>query len=227
MLTSRSGNRTTAPAAPLMDYEAGKGDPRSMAWAVAFSAGGLLIALPLGGSLIIALRPPTYGEWSGWATLGFMVGCGVFALGLAVVLLSIIRYWADSKAHRRRLEAAFELELELRGQAGGVVTYEEFEEFQFYSERPQDMLLIIMALTRRAQADPQWRPSIGALIEDGVWINRGRSRQKLGNVNTSQARKILTELADMGYIQGRTDGSAGEWVVKEVDTALDLYERKA
>lgn len=222
MLTGRTGNRTTAPAAPLMDYESGKGDPRSMAWAVAFSAGGLLIALPIGGSLMISLRPPAYGEWGGWAILGFMVGFGVFALGVAMVLLSIIRYWADSKAHRQRLQAAFDLELELRQQAGGLVTYEEFEEFQFYSERPNDMALVIMALTRRAATDPQFRPSIATLIDEGVWLGR----RKLGNVNTSQARKILTDLADQGFIVGRTDGAAGEWKYKSVDEALDRYERR-
>lgn len=222
MLTGRTGQRTTAPAAPLMDYEAGRSEPKKLAWAVAFAAGGMLVLLPLGGALAIVCRPPEYGEWGGWALLGFCVGIGVAILGLILAIVPMADVMADAAAHRRRVREAFQLELELRESAGGVVVHEEFEEFCFYAERPNDMLLIITALTRRAQTDPQWRPSIATLIDEGVWVGR----RKLGNVNTSQARKILTELSEMGFITGRTDGSAGEWVYKELDAAVDRYERK-
>lgn len=222
MITGRTGQRTTAPAQPLMDFEAGRGDPHKLAWAAAFAAGGLLIVLPLGGALMIVCRPPEYGDWGGWALLGFWVGIGVMVLGVTLALVPMIDYLLDAHRHRLRMHQAFELELELRKQAGGVVVHEEFEEFSFYAERPNDMLLIITALTRRAAAEPQWRPSIANLIDEGIWVGR----RKLGNVNTSQARKILGELATMGFIVGRTDGAAGEWVYKELDAAVDRYEQK-
>lgn len=222
MITARSGNRTTAPANPLMDYEGGKADPRKMLWAVAYAAVGLLVCFPVGGTLAILCRPPAYGEWSGWAALGAFVGVGIIILGVVLIVVPIVDYFFDTMRYRVRLAKAFDQELKLRELTGGLVVHEEFEEFCFYAERPNDMLLIITALTRRAATDPSWRPSIATLIDEGVWVGN----RKLGNVNTSQARKILSDLAEMGFIRGRTDGAAGVWAYTSVDEALDRFERK-
>ena len=221
MLNMRKGERTTAPAMPLMDYETGRGDPRKLALAVGMSVLGIVVIFPMGAALAILCRQPAYGDWSGWALLGHIVGWALAVLGLLVAGLPVSDYILDAALHRWRQHQAFDLEMKLRKTSGGVVVQETFEEFQFYAERPNDMLLIVTALTRRAATDTEFRPSIGALVDDGIWIGT----RKLGNVNTNQARRILGELADMGFIVGRENGTSGSWAYQSVDDAVERFER--
>ena len=221
MLNMRKGERTTAPAMPLMDYETGRGDPRKLALATGMSVLGIAIIFPIGAALAILCRQPAYGDWSGWALLGHIVGWALSVLGVVVAAVPVSDYLLDGALHRQRQRKAFDLEIQLRKASGGVVVQETFEEFQFYAERPNDMLLIVTALTRRAATDTQFRPSIGALVDDGIWIGN----RKLGNVNSNQARKILGELADMGFIVGRENGTTGTWAYQSVDDAVERFER--
>ena len=221
MLNMRKGERTTAPAGPLMDYETGRGDTRKLALATGMSALGIAVIFPVGAALAIFCRQPVYGDWSKWALLGHIVGWALGVLGIVVAAVPVSDYLLDAALHRQRQRKAFDLELALRKTNGGVVVQETFEEFQFYAERPNDMLLIVTALTRRAATDSQFRPSIGTLVDDGIWVGN----RKLGNVNSNQARKILGELADMGFIVGRENGTPGTWAYQSVDDAVERFER--
>lgn len=218
----RQGERVTAPATPLMDYETGRADPRKLVWAAGLSALGIIVILPLGATLAILCSGGAF-TGNGWALLGHVVGWALGVLGIVVAAVPTSDYLLDGALYRRRQQAAFKLELELRKKAGGVVTSEKFEEWQFYAQRPNDMVLIIAAFTRRKATDPYFRPSIGDLTEDGVWIGN----RKLGNVNTNQARLILEQLAEMGFITGREKGTSGDWVYDSVDEALTRFERKS
>jgi hypothetical protein len=204
-----------------MDYETGRADPRKLAIAVALSALGIIVILPLGATLAILCSDGAF-NGGAWALLGHIVGWALGVLGLVVSAVPTGDYLLDGSLYRRRQRDAFKLEMKLREKAGGVVTVEKFEEWQFYAQRPNDMVLIIAALTRRAATDHHFRPSIGTLVEEGVWLGN----RKLGDVNTNQARVILTSLAEMGFIVGRADGNAGEWAYTSVDEALTRYERK-
>lgn len=221
MVNMRTGERATAPAAPLMDYETGRADPRKLVFAVALSALGIIVILPIGATLAILTSSGIYSN--AWAMLGHIVGWALGVLGFVVAAVPTSDYLLDGALYRRRQQDGFKLEMELRKKAGGVVTVEKFEEWQFYAQRPNDMVLIITAWTRRAATDPHFRPSIGILVDEGVWLGN----RKLGDVNTNQARLILGQLAEMGFITGRDKGAGGEWAYDSVDEALIRFERRA
>lgn len=221
MVNMRTGERATAPAAPLMDYETGRSDPRKLVWAIALSSFGILIVTPAGVALAILCSEGAF-TGNGWALLGHIVGWALGVLGFVVAAVPTSDYLLDAALYRRRQHDAFKLEMRLREKAGGVVTVEKFEEWQFYAQRPNDMVLVIAALTRRAASDPHFRPSIGLLVEEGIWLGN----RKLGDVNTNQARLILEQLSEMGFITGRDKGASGEWAYDSVDEALTRYERK-
>lgn len=222
MMNMREGRRTTAPAAPLMDYEAGRGDPRKLLLAAGLSALGIIVILPAGAALAIVTSEGAF-SGSGWALLGHIVGYCLGLLGVVVAAVPTSDYILDSALHRKRQRDAFNLEMQLRKASGGVVTQEDYKEFFFYADRPNDMALIIMALTRRKAVEPQWRPTTGDLVDEGVWLGN----RKLGDVNTNQARVILSTLAEQGFIVGRGDGASGDWIYTSVDEAISRYERKA
>ncbi len=221
MMNMRQGERVTAPAGPLMDYETGRADPRKLAIAVALSALGIIIIIPIGATLAILTISGIYSN--AWSMLGHIVGWALGVLGFVVAAVPTSDYLLDGSLYRRRQYDGFKLEMKLREKAGGVVTVEKFEEWQFYAQRPNDMVLIITAWTRRAATDPHFRPSIGMLVDEGVWLGN----RKLGDVNTNQARLILGQLAEMGFITGRDKGAGGEWAYDSVDEALSRFEKKA
>lgn len=223
MIAQRTQQRTSAPAPALMSYETGQAEPRRFGWAAAYMAAGLILLFVPGASLVILCRPPeaAYVTWGGWSVLGFVVGMGLAIGGLIVAIVPMADYLRDRGAYRRRLDQAFALELELRARSGGQIVQESYEENFFYAERPSDLIAVITAFTRARAADPRWRPTIGDLVGEGVWIGG----VKLANVNTSQARLMLQTLADLGFIEGRAEGSSGEWVYRETDAALDRFEQ--
>lgn len=221
MLSTKTHQRTTTPAAPLVDYNTGKLEPRAMLWAFGFAAAGVVALFVPGGALMILCWPPAYGDWGAWSALGFVTGGALTLLGLVVFGWPLSELWAERRAFRVRQADAFALDQELREQGGGLVVHEEVSEFEYTAERDDHLLMVALAFTREKARNSHWRPSIGALTGEGVWIGQ----RKFASVNTSQARLMLTTLAEMGFIEGRERGAAGEWRFTTADDAIERFEK--
>lgn len=222
MLSGRSSYRTTAPAAPLVDYNTGKLEPRAMVWVFGMAALGLLVLFVPGAALAIACRPPEYGDWGAWRLLGFATGGALSLLGLTVFWWPVSELRAERREFRERQRVSFDTDIELRHQQGGVVVEEVSNEWELRADKPDEVWYFITAM-HWAVAQGQDAPwALRRITDEGVWLGN----RKLA-INTNQARQMVDNLATMGFIRGRTERHPGNWVPETLDAAVELYDRNA
>jgi hypothetical protein len=221
MLSTRTHQKTTAPAPPLVDYNTGRLEPGAMVRIFGLAAVGLLAGAFPGGALALLCRPPEYGDWGAWRILGFVLGLCLGFLGLVVFWWPVSELRAERREFRERQRVSFDTDIVLREQGAGLVTHEEVSEFEYTAERDDHLFVVVAAFTREKAHNPHFTPSIGHLTGRGVWIGNS----KFANVNSNQARVMLATLAEMGFIQGRDKGTAGEWAYSSVDDAIERFER--
>jgi hypothetical protein len=222
MLSGRSTQRTTAPAAPLMDYNTGQLDAATLARLFGLAALGLLLGAFPGSALALLCRPSAYEAWGAWSVLGFALGTSWAFGGAALATWSLGEWHAERRAFRQRQREAFELELELREAQGGVIIEEHSNEWELRADKPDEVLWFLVAMHRAAQEGREAPWALRRVCDEGVWVGN----RKIA-INTNQARLMVDNLATMGLITGRTERHPGQWVPATLDDAVSLYERNS
>jgi hypothetical protein len=220
MLSGRSTYKTTAPAAPLIDYNTGRLEPRAIVWIFGIAAVGLLVLFVPGGALMILCQPPAYGDWGAWRILGFVAGGALAVLGVMVFWWPVSELRAERRAFRARQDESFETDIELRRQQGGVIVEEASNEWELRADKPDEVWWFITAMHRAVQGghDAPW--ALRRVTDEGVWVGH----RKIA-INTNQARLMVDNLATMGLIRGRTERHPGQWVPETLDDAAELFDK--
>jgi hypothetical protein len=222
MLAGRSSSRVTAPAAPLMDYNTGQLDAVTLARLFGLAAVGLLVGVFPGSAIALLCRPSPYGEWGAWSVLGFALGGSWALCGMLLAWWALGEWYAERRAFRRRQDEAFALELELRESQGGVIVEEQSNEWELRADKPDEVWWFITAMHRAAVEGREAPWALRRVTEEGVWIGN----RKIA-INTNQARLMVDNLVQMGYITGRTERHPGRWVPATLDDAAVIYDRNA
>src|SRR5688500_5306324 len=125
---------TSGPAQPLMNYERGGLEGRSALEQSLITLGWLLLGAI--GASIAWLATPAYGDWSGGRLIWFVFGAVLALVGglvfMSVVALMVSGWWG---VHNRR-HLAFELDLQAREAAGGLVTQRVTDVWEFDADMP-------------------------------------------------------------------------------------------
>ena len=222
MLSGRASYKSTTPAQPLIDYNTGRLEPRALLWIFGIALGGVLAGILPGTALLIALRPPEYGAWSGWAMFGSVIG-GLWAfIGGCAFVWPLYEWGTERRAFRERQAESFSTDLELRRSQGGVVVEEVSTEWELRADKPDEVWWFITAMHRAVLGGDEAPWALRRVTEDGVWVGS----RKIA-INTHQARLMAQGLETMGLIAGRTERHAGRWTPETLDDALALFERNS
>lgn len=214
---------TSGPAQPLMNYERGGLEGRSALEQSAVMLAWLLLA-SLGG-LIAWGATPAYGDWSGWRYVLFGLGVALVLTGglvfMSVVALMVAGWWS---VHNRR-HLAFELDIQAREAAGGLVTQRVTDMWEFDADVPLHISALILTMhlaveARRARGDTRAPWAVANLQGPMLWGGK-----KLLEMSEWEAREAGRVLQLLGLVRGRSERNAGEWVPATLDDAFDIAGR--
>lgn len=202
--------QTARPLAPPIDLEAGKPEPR----AVLLLGGVIVAALLLAGlgGLICAWSLPEYGQPTGLQSFGAVLG-GVLCVASLVVAGAlawvVVGGWLG---HQRRVGDWHAAALEAYAAQGGQEVAQSYTEWSLRADQPRDVLLAALWCWWRVQHGDSAPWSVRSLTSGPLFFGDDQHQRLIGEVSKPDAEKLGAVLAELGFIQGRKEGSAGRWV---------------
>jgi hypothetical protein len=184
-------------------------------------------AVALAGFVFGALLLGALGAWAGVAQLDGGSGA-VGALGAAVALLAWgfggtvgtlgALEWLD---RRRRVEDWHNAALVAYEEAQGAETVEQVSEYTLTTSNPAHVLLAALWTHMRLREGVETPYSARKLTGPGFLAGRRAFEvSKLGGEEMSR------RFAELGLVQGRADGRAGEWVPETAEEVWDTVLRR-
>lgn len=198
------------PAAPPVDLDAGRLDVVRAALAGGFVVLALLVTLA--GVWIVSAAESTLLRWFG-ATLA-----GVALLFGGVVLWISVSEWLD---HRGRIADWHAVSLDAYERLQGAETVQQVNEFELSVNNPGHVLLAALWIHQRVQQG-QETPYSTRAMQGPIFL----ATRRVGNLSKLSSELMGRRLAELGLIDQRREGTAGEWVPQSADEVLDLVTRK-
>lgn len=152
------------------------------------------------------------------ASLALICGAGYGAYRLWTSFLAEI---ADVRTRRKDWHNQLLWE---RRQQGGVIIEEERTDWSLHVQDTRDLLLIVLYIYMQVRSGKRTPWSIDNLTGSLYFGDETRDRL-LGKLTEHEARKVGDELARLGFVRGRAQKSAGQWVPEDADHVLDLLVR--
>lgn len=184
-------------------------------------------AVALAGFVFGGLLVGTLGAWGAATQVAGGSGAAL-ALGVAVAALAwgfggTVGYlgameWLD---RRRRVEEWHNAALDAYEEASGAETVEQVSEYTITTTNPAHVLLAALYTHFRLQEGVE-TPYSARKLTGPVWLagRRAFELSKLGGEEMSR------KFAEMGLVQGRADGRAGEWVPETAEEVWELVLRR-
>jgi hypothetical protein len=224
MLSARSSSKLTAPAQAPMSLDSGKPTPRD-----ALLVGGVTLACwaaaAVGAWIATLFGPHGYEEISSIG-LGRAIGMGLGLLMAGTGLWIGIDFARLTRrgwvSYQDRLEDWHTIVANSWEAQGGQVVEEHSNEWELRADKPDEVWWFITAMHRAAVEGREAPWALRRVTEEGVWIGN----RKIA-INTNQARLMVDNLVQMGYITGRTERHPGRWVPATLDDAAAIYDRNA
>lgn len=204
----------TRPVAPPINLDAGRLDIGRAALAGGFVLGALTIAT-IGIWLFRLSTDPIGGSALG-AILGAIMSLVGLIFGLAVLYISV-REWTD---HRSRVADWHAVALAAYESQGAIETVEQVSNAELSIENPGHFLIAALWIHQRyIEGDPtpfSTRNMYGPIFLAG---------RRVGAISKTSAERFGQRFAQLGLIQGRSEGQAGEWVPATADEVISLVVR--
>jgi hypothetical protein len=209
MFSGRTTTTVSAPASGPMDLnEAGRPQWRELLPLFGVALLGVVVAA-LGGILFIVSLPRPYGEWSGWNSLGVIVG-GTLIYGGAswfwslrsVLTSGVTRYYA-------RVDDWHYAMLEQFTAGDGRVVAQQVSEWEY---NPLDLRSMLLAYAALLVSQPS-RLTVDQLQQHGLWVRVEHRDMKVMTFTQDSAAAFLNLLAQAKIITGRGPRQAGQLLV--------------
>lgn len=202
------------PVAPPIDLGAGRLDVRQAALAGGFVLGALLVAASGAGV--------AWSSWSSWDRPILLVATGGAVALVALIFGTVVLYvsvseWLD---HRSRIADWHAVALDAYADAGGSETVQQVSQFEFSTSRFADVLLTAMQVHWRVNQRELYPYSSRKLYGPLFLANR-----RIGTLSKFEAEEMSGKLAQLGLIEGRGPGQAGDWRPQNADEVLDILVR--
>lgn len=197
------------PAAPPVDLDAGRLD--------------IVRAALAGGFVILALLFGLAGAWIASVTSSSLLRlfggalAGIALLFGGVVVWVSVREWLD---HRARILDWHAVSIEAYERLQGAETVQKVTEWELSPDNPGHVLLAALLVHQRVMAGESTPYSVRSL--QGPYFLAGR---RVGNMNKLSAELMGRRLAQLGMIDGRREGAAGEWVPANADEIMAMIAR--
>lgn len=219
MLNRSSFQETRRPAAPHIDINSLRPDPKVNA--VSMAAGLIAIALGFLPVQFAGLVAGTY-EWTYYHRAGLAglvaVALGLFAVGLYALASPFVREWVFWRWARDAHEQA------IRNQQvnGGAELTTVADNFTLRWNDPLAMLGLAIAVHYEQQRGKRNAHAVDELTDSGGWLGQTR----LGKVPQSQAEQAGRVFAALRFVEGRKPRQRGEWAVDDYGQIVEAFARE-
>lgn len=216
---AREARRTQA--APV-DLEHGRFEPGQVVQLFVVA----VVALAAGsfGGVLLSIGTAGAGSSWGWlaglstwvAVFGALLAALGFALALAITVLAARGWWR----HQARVDDWHYAQLDAYEQNGGQEATREVLERTLTTTEPTHALLVALAVLQRHREGVQ-TPWSSLQLRGPLWYNGVR----IGDLSKSEAEQFSRLFAEVGAVQGRRKGHAGQLAAADEGQLLQLVAK--